>query len=181
MPAGVWDHSFRCHLLLSLLPCGGAGLGGMHCSTLLPPSSRHTLRHPEKAPQGLEAGCFHVKFPELCSEVCCEGPSCMPPVCPLCEFAGRALPRPLSLCPLLDCSEAASITGWRECHNKAVRFPGEGPDLPISPSVSVQQPRLLLCPCCCLRAINRDVGQGEAGRGRRPEAIRMGSQAISAF
>lgn len=150
----------------------------MHHSTLLPPTSQHALRHPEKNPQGLMSGCCHVKFSKLCSKVCWKGPSCMPPVCPLCELAVRALPWPFSLCPLLDCSNAA---GWHEHHNKAGRLPGEGPDLLISPVASTQQLQLPLRPCCCLRAINRDVGQGEAGRGRRPEAIRTGSQAISAF
>lgn len=179
-PTGGWDHSFRCHLLRSLLPCRGGCITAPWC---LPPANSpvHALRHPEKAPQGLKSGYFHVKFPELCSEVCHKGPSCMPPVCPLCEFVGRAFSQPLSLCSLLNCSKAAGVTGWHERHNKAVWLPGEGPNLPISPVASTQQPWLLLHPCCCLQAINRDIGQGEAGRGRRPEAIRTGSQAISAF
>ncbi|CAM9660084.1 unnamed protein product, partial [Bubo scandiacus] len=75
----------------------------------------------------------------------------------------RAIPQPLPLCPLLDCSEAAGVTGCHNCH-RAVWLPREGPDPPISPVVSAQQPWLLLCPCCCLRAINSDVRQGEAGR-----------------
>lgn len=73
-PADIWNRSFKCHL---------------PCSLLQHPAPANALQHPEK---GLKSGCLHVKFPELCSEVCHKGSQCVPLLCPLCELAGRALP-----------------------------------------------------------------------------------------
>lgn len=114
---------------------------GMHHSTLLHPSSRH----PEAAPQGSKSAYFHIKFPELCSEVCHKGPLCVPRVCPLCELTGRALPRPLSLCSItpkqLVSRVGASVT------TRWYGIPEKDPTCQSAPWQTQSDPS-----CCCIPA-----------------------------
>lgn len=87
---------------------------------------------------------------------------------------GRALPRLLSHPLLPFARQLPRRCVAHRCHNNALQLPRERPE-PLSPVMSTHQPRLLLLllrPYCCLQTISRDVGQGEAGRGERPEAIR---------
>lgn len=115
---------------------------------------------------------FPVKFPEPWAEVYHARPSWMPPA------PCRAFPRPLSHLPspLLDTYQGDGVSRSHKLH-VTLQLPRERPS-PLSPVVSVLQPWQ---PCCCLQAISRDVGQGEAGRGETPEAIRTWCEAIHAF